>query len=145
MTRVLATFFFTGYFPFAPATFASLVFALVLFALPAFTPIVWVIVTVGVAGLGVVVSTRAERRFGRDGSPIVIDEVLGMLVTLFLLPKVWWVYLVGFLLFRLFDIVKPPPAGRAQSLSGGWGVMADDFFAGLYAHALVRLAWTMTR
>ncbi len=144
MTRILATFFYTGYFPFAPATFASLVFGTLLFFLPTPAPLVWVIITLAVAALGVVVSTRAETIYGHDGSPIVIDEILGMLITLFAAPKVWWVYLVGFFLFRVFDIVKPFPAGRSQSLPAGWGVMTDDAIAGLYSLAALQLLLAVT-
>jgi phosphatidylglycerophosphatase A len=95
--------------------------------------------TVAVAVIGVPVSTRAEKWFGHDGSPIVIDEALGMLITLFMLPKSIAIYAVGFLLFRVFDIVKPFPAGRAQALPGGWGVMMDDVLAAIYAHICLRI------
>jgi phosphatidylglycerophosphatase A len=72
----------------------------------------------------------------------VIDEVLGTLITLAFLPVSAWGYLAGFLLFRVFDIVKPWPAGRLETLRGGVGIMADDAMAGLYAWVALRmLAW----
>jgi len=138
LIRGIASFGGTGHFPFAPATFASLVFGGLLYLAPTLSPLAWVIAIVVCAILGVWVSTRAEAFWGHDASPIVIDEVLGMLVTLVLIPKIWWVWVAGFFLFRFFDIAKPFPAGRAQSLPGGWGVMTDDLVAGIYAHLVLR-------
>ncbi len=146
LVRVLATFFGTGHFPFAPATFASLVFGVVAFALPTPSDGAWIAATLLVTLVGIQLSSRAERFYGHDGSPIVIDEVAGMMVTLAMIPKdPLWLWPVGFLAFRAFDIVKPFPAGRAQELPRGFGVMLDDVVAGVYAHLVVRIAmrlWT---
>jgi phosphatidylglycerophosphatase A len=145
ITRALATCLGAGRFPFAPATFTSFVFTAVLYFLPSPSPLAFGLFLLGVAIVGVPIGTRAERFYGRDGSPIVIDEVLGMGITLFLMPHTGWIYGAGFLFFRLFDIVKPPPAGAAQALPGGLGVMADDAVAGVYAHLLLRVfVWVAT-
>jgi phosphatidylglycerophosphatase A len=81
-----------------------------------------------------------ERYFGRiDAGPIVIDEVVGMLITLAFIPVGWSGSLAGFVLFRLFDVIKPYPAGRLERLHGGWGVMADDAMAAVYANLALRL------
>ena len=89
---------------------------------------------------GVWSATVAERHFGRpDPGAIVIDEVAGMLIALFWVPVTWIGFLVGFLAFRVFDIVKPFPARAAERLPAGWGVMADDVVAGLYAYLTVRM------
>ena len=72
----------------------------------------------------------------------MIDEVLGMLVSLLWLPVSWPVVLAAFLLFRVFDIIKPWPAGRFEHLGGGLGIMADDAMAGVYANLVVQgLVW----
>jgi phosphatidylglycerophosphatase A len=139
LVRVLATFLGTGRFPFAPATFASLVFAVPLYLAPPLSLTGWLVAAVIVTAIAIPISTRAERFYGKDGSPIVIDEVAGMIVTMLAMPKVIWVYVAGFLLFRVYDIVKPFPAGRAQRLPGGWGVVLDDVAAGIYAHLTLRL------
>jgi phosphatidylglycerophosphatase A len=77
-----------------------------------------------------------------DPGPVVIDEVVGMLVSLLFLPGTWPVILAAFVAFRVFDIVKPWPAGRLEHVPGGWGVMADDVMAGLYANLAVQvLLW----
>jgi len=89
----------------------------------------------------------AERHFGRtDPGEVVIDEVMGMLLTLFLTGVGWKGALVGFFLFRLSDIVKPPPARRLERLHGGIGVMADDAMAAIYANLALRLClWVVAR
>ena len=83
----------------------------------------------------------AERHYGAtDPGAVVIDEVLGMLITLFLNPVGWTGALVGFLLFRLFDVIKPYPANRLERLHGGLGIMCDDAMAAVYANMVLRVA-----
>lgn len=91
-------------------------------------------------GIGVWAASGAERYFGRtDPGPIVIDEVVGQMITLVARPDAPWKWLLaGFILFRIYDVIKPSPARRAEHLAGGWGVMTDDVIAGLYS--LVTLA-----
>ena len=85
---------------------------------------------------------RAEQLLGReDDGRIVIDEVVGMLASLALLPARIDVAIVGFFLFRLFDIWKPPPARLAERLPGGLGVVMDDVVAGLYANLAGQPVW----
>jgi len=89
---------------------------------------------------------RAERAIGaKDPGVIVIDEVAGMTLSVLLLPLTVPVLAVAFVLFRVFDVLKPSPARQAQALPGGLGVMVDDLIAGLYALAIVAalraLAW----
>jgi phosphatidylglycerophosphatase A len=140
LIRAIATFFGCGHFPIAPATFASFVFAALMFVLPLPSPAVWAALTLAVTIVGIWAAGRAEEEFGHDGHPIVIDEIAGMLVTLFWMPKELWVWAAGFALFRVFDVWKPFPAGRAQALPGGLGVVMDDLLAGVYAHLCLRLA-----
>jgi phosphatidylglycerophosphatase A len=94
------------------------------------------IIAVLVAALGVYVSSKVERHYGKsDPQFVVIDEVSGQLIALsfpFTLLN-WKSWLLGFILFRAFDIWKPFPARQAESLHGGWGIMADDWIAGIYA------------
>jgi phosphatidylglycerophosphatase A len=101
------------------------------------TPIYLDYIIVGfVAALGVYVSGKVERHYGKsDPQFVVIDEVSGQLIALsfpFTLLN-WKSWLLGFILFRVFDIWKPFPARQAESLHGGWGIMADDWIAGIYA------------
>jgi phosphatidylglycerophosphatase A len=82
--------------------------------------------------LGVYTGTALEKDHGPDPSRVVIDEVVGMMISLALVPRIWWIYGVAFLVFRIFDIIKPPPINASQKLKVGWGIMIDDVLAGLY-------------
>ena len=89
---------------------------------------------------GIPAATRVERQCGRtDPGFVVIDEVCGQLITLIGAPLGWKSLLAGFILFRAFDIVKPPPVRSLERLPGGWGIMLDDVAAGLYALLVMRL------
>jgi phosphatidylglycerophosphatase A len=135
---VCATALGVGYVPFAPGTFGSAVGLLVWRALPSSAPIQALVIVVLFA-IGSWSGTVAERHFGRaDPSHVVIDEVVGMLVTLFFNPVGWVGAMVGFLFFRIADITKPFPANRLERLPGGLGIMADDAMAGVYANIALR-------
>jgi len=89
--------------------------------------------------VGVWSASETERYVGRiDPGIIVIDEIVGMLLTFVFLNVGFGTMVFGFVLFRVFDIVKPYPARACERLPGGWGVMADDVVAGLYAQAVLR-------
>jgi phosphatidylglycerophosphatase A len=134
-----ATFFYTGFFPVAPATFASLVTLAVWLWLPPLSPVFFVALLVYLAVVGTYFADGAEKYLGHDAKPIVCDEVLGALLTVAFLGHTWKLALVGFFLFRVLDVVKPPPAYQLQSLRGGYGIMADDVMAGIYGNLLLRL------
>jgi phosphatidylglycerophosphatase A len=128
-----------GYAPLAPGTFGSAAGLLVWWLLPA-SPLVQGIAIVAIFVVGSWSGSVAERHFGRtDPGQVVIDEVMGMLITLFLNPVGWIGALAGFLLFRVFDVIKPYPANRLEQLHGGIGVMADDGMAAIYANLVLRL------
>lgn len=137
----LATCGYVGYAPVAPGTFGSAA-GLVVFALVRSSgSSVVELVTIGVLfAIGVWSGTEAEHHFGGiDPGPIVLDEVVGMLITLALLPVNLTGALVGFLLFRALDVFKPWPSGRFERLPGGLGVMADDGMAALYGNGVMRI------
>jgi phosphatidylglycerophosphatase A len=136
----LATVGYCGYFPVAPGTIGSvaglLVYLLVWWAQ---TPLVEVGLILILFAAGVWAGTTAERYFGGiDPGPIVLDEVVGMLITLAFIPVGISGALAGFVLFRVFDVIKPFPARRLESLHGGLGVMADDAMAAVYANLTLR-------
>jgi phosphatidylglycerophosphatase A len=139
LAKLISTFFYAGYFPFAPGTFGSLIaLAIIWFLIPGFFYILLPI-SIGLLFLSVWSAGRAEEFFGKDGSPIVIDEVTGMAISLLFVPKDIQSFVGAFLLFRLFDIIKPPPARRMERLKGGWGVTLDDVIAGIYANLSLHL------
>ena len=140
----IATFGYVGYAPIAPGTFGSAAGLAVVYAVRA-TPVPGFELGIIVAlfALGIWSGTEAEEHFGgTDPGPIVLDEVVGMLITLAWLPVNVWGAVAGFLVFRVLDVVKPWPAGRFEGLPGGLGVMADDGMAAIYGNILMRgLLW----
>lgn len=134
----LATFFGVGYVSVVPGTFGSLA-GLVLWAvLPHSIQVQAAVIVVTFAG-GAWASGVAERHFqATDPSPVVVDEVMGMIVTLFMNQVGWLGAIAAFFLFRFFDVVKAYPTNRLERLPGGVGVMADDFMAAVYANIALR-------
>lgn len=140
LAYMVATAGNVGRIPFVPGTFGTLAAVpLVCLLARANHPLVFpaILVTVIVAGVwaaGVV----EEREARTDPSLVVVDEVAGFLVTMALLPATPWLLLAGFLVFRVLDVLKPPPAGRAEKFPGGFGIMADDLIVGVYANLILR-------
>jgi len=137
----LATCGYVGYAPVAPGTFGSAA-GLAIFALvrASGSPAVEIATIVVLFALGVWSGSEAEQYFGRtDPGPIVLDEVVGMLITLALIPVNAMGAFVGFVLFRALDVFKPWPSGRFERLHGGLGVMADDGMAALYGNVVMRI------
>jgi phosphatidylglycerophosphatase A len=127
-----------GYVPFAPGTFGSAVGVLLWWGLGR-SQAVQAIAIAAIFAAGVWSGTVCERQCSRtDPGHVIIDEVVGMLITLFLVPVGWAGAFAAFLLFRLADVVKPYPANRFEHLHGGLGVMADDCMAGVYANLALR-------
>jgi phosphatidylglycerophosphatase A len=144
MTRLailLATVGYVGHFPIAPGTAGSAV-ALLLYAVLRLvgSPVLDVAVIIALFAVGCWAGSIAEAHYGQtDPGYVVLDEVIGMLLTLLFLPVTWVGVIVGFLLFRAFDIIKPFPARQCEQLHGGLGIMADDAVAGIYGNLALRL------
>ena len=147
MTRLavfIATVGYCGYFPVAPGTVGSAAGLVVyLFVWWSQSPALEVALIVALFLAGMWAGTTAERFFGGiDPGPIVLDEVVGMLITLAFIPVGIPGAIAGFFLFRLFDVIKPFPARQLERLHGGLGVMADDAMAAVYANLSLRaLLW----
>jgi len=140
LATVLATGFGSGYSPIAPGTAGTAV-GLLLFLplqlLPAGAQLAATVVTFVV---GVFAGTHVARRASlKDPGIVVIDEIVGLWVSLLFLPFTPAVAALGFLLFRLLDMVKPYPARQFEALPDGLGIMADDVMAGIYANLLLRV------
>jgi phosphatidylglycerophosphatase A len=137
----LATFGFIGYLPVAPGTFGSAAGLLVYYLRRhVASPPGEIVVILGLFAAGVWSATVAEQVLGgTDPGPVVLDEVVGMLITLAFLPVGVWGALVGFLVFRILDVVKPWPSGRFELLHGGLGIMADDARAAVYGNLIMRV------
>jgi len=100
---------------------------------------IMILVTVLILFTGIWSATMVETHWGKDSSRIVIDEAAGMCISLLFVPVTWKYLLVGLLLFRFFDIVKPLFIRKMESLPGGWGVMMDDVLAGVYTNLLLQV------
>ncbi len=153
LAKIISTGFFVGYAPVAPGTCGSF-FALALYFLlteylsfdnisilnihiPSF--ILYLFLLTFLFLVGVWTATRCESFWGKDPGKVVIDEVVGMLITIGFMPLNFTIMLAGFFIFRAFDIFKPPPIRLLEKLPGGWGIMADDVLAGVYANIVLRL------
>ena len=138
LSKIIATFFYVGYLPFIPGTFGSAA-ALLLYIFLKPGPLAQYAFLVLFLSLGFCFSGKAEKQFNsKDPKYIVIDEVAGMFLTLLFVPLDLRLLVIGFLLFRVLDTVKPYPADRLQNLNGSAGIMLDDIVAGLYANIILQ-------
>jgi phosphatidylglycerophosphatase A len=139
IVRLIATGFFSGYSPITPGTAGSLV-GLIIYAIPGFEipQIIGMFICIFFL-IGSYTSHRMEIYAGEDPTCVVIDEIVGMWLTLIFIPKTLFLSACGFLLFRIFDITKPQPASYVERYRNGIGVMLDDVVAALYSNILLHL------
>ena len=137
---LLATCGYIGYVPIAPGTFGSAVGLAVFFAVRQTGSVgIELAAIVLLFAVGIWSGTVAEHHFGGiDPGPVVLDEVVGMLITLALLPVNLTGAIIGFIVFRILDVIKPWPSARFETLPGGLGVMADDGMAAIYGNLIMR-------
>jgi phosphatidylglycerophosphatase A len=125
-----------GYAPVAPGTFGTLGAIPLYLAVSRFTPGGYLAFTLAFSALAVYAAERAGKYWRvADASPIVIDEVAGYLLTMALVPFSWPAVAAGFVLFRIFDVLKPWPASALDRVKNGFGVVLDDLAAGAWAWA----------
>lgn len=137
--KILSTFFYLGYLPFIPGTFASIV-GILLFYFIKENLFIYVIFTLVIVILGFLITGRAERIFAKkDASCIVIDEIAGILLSFIFIPYNIKLVIIIFILFRILDTLKPYPAIRLQNLSGSIGIMGDDLIAGIYTNIIIQI------
>lgn len=138
--KFIATFGGLGYSRIAPGTAGSLG-AVVVYLLVKNNNILYAGVTLALLVLGFLISGKTEEVFkAKDAKPIVIDEVCGLLIALFLIPFSYVNLLMVFLIFRTIDIAKPFPLKKVEGLAGSLGIMLDDIIAALYSNLIFRLA-----
>ena len=141
IAKLISTCFGIGYLQKGAGTLAALIFSLAWLLLPVrgISFFYYISIVLFIFFLGTWASKMVEKEWGHDSNRIVVDEILGMAVSLFLIPVGWKYVLAAFVLFRFFDMVKPLFIRRAESLPSGWGVMADDLLAGIYANIILHL------
>ena len=144
-STLVATFFFVGRLKPGPGTWGSAAAVLLWTALaselpPAFRTPTVIALAIFVTLAGIPAATRVARAYStKDPQFVVIDEVAGQLIALIAAPLAWKTFLAGFILFRVFDILKPPPVRQLEKLPEGTGIVLDDVAAGLYAFGVMQL------
>jgi len=146
LSKITATFFGVGYFPVAPGTLTSAIIVLLYkFFLYRLSWPVYLILFFVLFALGTFVSDVTSRMLKKeDPRTVVIDEAAGQFIALFLLSPQWTLCAASFVLFRLFDILKPFPIKRVETFPGGFGIMLDDIVAAIFAGILINLFLLIT-
>jgi len=136
----IATGFGTGFLPPFPGTYGTLVGMVFFILLRIFgvSHLNYLLITMGIFFVGVYTSTKAEVILKKkDSTHIVIDEIMGYLVTMLMIPLTFWTLVVSFFINRFLDIYKPSPARNIHVLKGGWGVMLDDLVSSIYSNLVM--------
>ncbi len=140
MVKMLSTWFYIGYSPFAPGSMASVAGVLIYLVLGQYV-FAYILLFIVVTVLGFMVSGPMEKLINStDPSCVVIDEISGVMLAFFLLPAKWPIIVTAFFLFRAFDMFKIYPGNKFEELHGGVGIMMDDVMAGLYTNIIMHIA-----
>ena len=136
INQIIARVFFIGEMPGAPGTWGSAAAVIFIYIFSGLNNLIFISILFFVG----VISSKYEELDSKinDNPKIVIDEFLGVFVTFIFLDIEWWILILGFILFRIFDIYKVSLIKKSQKLPGGWGVMMDDLLAGVVANFILR-------
>lgn len=138
--KALGSGLYTGFIPFASGTFGSLVALFIYLIIPRtedYRAILFLVILFSIAGT--IVSAKFEKKYGKDPAECTIDEWVGTWISLINIPKdILWIT-VAFLIWRLFDIIKPFPARESEKLKSGFGIMADDIISGFYTFLIMQI------
>jgi len=141
----LSTAMGLGFSPLAPGTAGALGGCIIACLLRQYTihhAIILLFLIILFFFLGIHSSGKLEKEWGKDPSKVVIDEVVGMWISMLMIPSGWIYALAAFILFRLLDIFKPFFIRKMERLKGGWGIMMDDVLAGIYANVIIQLFYS---
>ena len=143
---LLASGFGAGYAPIAPGTAGTLIAIPIYLVLSSISFPLYELTVLTFFFFASWISGEAQRCWGKKDHPrIVIDEIMGYLITMLWLPKTTFFIILGFFLFRFFDIVKPPPIRPLERVKGGFGVVLDDVLAGVYANIILQIVRLFTK
>ncbi len=145
--KTIATGFGSGFTPIAPGTAGAALGCLLLGSYQYFIgqtatisfQISFFVLILITTVVGAICTHRLEPEWGEDPSKVVVDEIIGVWITLLFVPLSWQNILIGFVLFRLFDIYKPLGIRKLEAIPKGWGVMLDDVLAGIYANLVLQI------
>ncbi|MGA9407032.1 MAG: phosphatidylglycerophosphatase A [Bacteroidota bacterium] len=140
LIKIFASGLYSGYAPFASGTVGTLV-GIAVYLIPSFAHTTILLPACAVVFvLGSLAAGKMEKAYGHDPSIVTIDEVVGIWVSLLLLPKSYLIIAAVFFLFRAFDVFKPWPARVFDKMEGGWNIMLDDVVAGIYTNIILQIA-----
>jgi phosphatidylglycerophosphatase A len=137
--KFIGSGFFTGYFPVASGTVGSLA-AVLIYIIPGFEQLIIIIPAIIIFLVyGIFLGNKFEAEYGKDPAQCTVDEVVGTWISLVALPKTIGFIVAAFLIWRVLDIIKPPPARNLEKLKGGLGIMIDDVVSGIYTLIIMHL------
>ena len=144
--KIFATALGAGYSPIAPGTAGAIIGCAALWLFEKYniistttTPLLFIGLIVITTIMGIIATNKLEPAWGKDPQKVVIDEVIGLWITMLFVPFTLLNLLIAFILFRFFDIAKPLGIRKMENLGGGLGVMADDMLAGIYGNITLLL------
>jgi phosphatidylglycerophosphatase A len=137
--KFIGSGFYTGYFPVASGTIGSLA-ALIIYLIPGFEQLFIIIpCTLIFIVYGIFLGNKFEINYGKDPAECTVDEIVGTWISVIALPKTLWIIVSAFFVWRILDIIKPPPARNLERLKGGLGIMIDDVVSGIYTLIIMHL------
>lgn len=137
--KIIGSGFYSGYSPIASGTVGSTV-GIIIYLVPGFENLFIIIPATFVLFVyGIFIGTKFEAEYGKDPAQCTVDEVVGTWISLIALPKTIFIIVATFLLWRILDIIKPPPARNLEKLKGGLGIMIDDVISGIYTLIIMHL------
>ena len=137
--KMMASGLYLGYSPIASGTIGSLLGVLIFLQLHNF-PLIYICVCLVLILLGFLISGKAEEIYKQKDSPkIVIDEIAGMCIVYLGMQARLWIIVIGFLIYRALDVIKPPPAKRVEKIKGSAGIMLDDIICAIYANIILQV------
>jgi phosphatidylglycerophosphatase A len=137
--KLIGSGFYTGYSPVASGTIGSLA-ALIIYLIPGFEQLFIIIpFTLIFIGYGIFLGDKFETYYGKDPAECTVDEIVGTWISVIALPKTLWIIVIAFFVWRILDIIKPPPARNLERLKGGLGIMFDDVVSGIYTLIIMHL------
>ena len=136
--KLYCTFFFLGYSPVAPGTAGTIGAIFIFYIISGLSWLSYLLTILLMSIFSIFITNKILKYYKSDDpSEIVIDEVCGYLFTMFLVPLSWVNITIGFILFRIFDVVKPYPIKRVENLKGGYGIIIDDVLDGIYSNIIL--------
>ncbi|MBK8946839.1 MAG: phosphatidylglycerophosphatase A [Ignavibacteriae bacterium] len=141
--KIIGTGFFSGFIPKAPGTFGSL-FALFFYLVPGFeNPIFLISIIIFSVLIGIPIGNYFEKTYGKDPQIFTLDEFIGTWISLLFVPKIYYIIIPTFIIWRILDILKPYPANIVENISGGLGIILDDVISGMYSLIIMHIFITI--